>query len=249
MFKLKKVVKARKRIAVLTNLLFKLFQISLRYKENRKEYGIEIFEYFYLPWRTDEDFNDAYDQIKTFTLNPKSRLFTIYEMSKKYLKNDSVFLEVGSWKGGVCGLVSLTNENKDIEIFACDSFEGVKKASVDDTFFKNGEYDDATKLDIDQVNKFSPHKIEIVEGTFPDSFKNELINSISVAHIDVDTYLSAKESFEYISERLISGGVVILDDYGGWFTDGVTKFGNELKEDKNYFVIPNHLGQLIIFKI
>jgi len=78
---------------------------------------------------------------------------------------------------------------------------------------------------------------------------NELINSISVAHIDVDTYLSAKESFEYISERLISGGVVILDDYGGWFTDGVTKFGNELKEDKNYFVIPNHLGQLIIFKI
>ena len=120
---------------------------------------------------------------------------------------------------------------------------------MDDTFFKNGEYDDATKLDIDQVNKFSPHKIEIVEGTFPESFKNELINSISVAHIDVDTYLSAKESFEYISERLISGGVVILDDYGGWFTDGVTKFGNELKEDKIDFVIPNHFGQLIIFKI
>ena len=95
MFKLKKVVKARKRIAVLTNLLFKLFQISLRYKENRKEYGIEIFEYFYLPWRTDKDFNDAYDQIKTFTLNPKSRLFTIYEMSKKYLKNDSLFLKLG----------------------------------------------------------------------------------------------------------------------------------------------------------
>ena len=52
-----------------------------------------------------------------------------------------------------------------------------------------------------------------------------------------------------IFRKTNSGGVVILDDYGGWFTDGVTKFGNELKEDKNYFVIPNHLGQLIIFKI
>ena len=39
------------------------------------------------------------------------------------------------------------------------------------------------------------------------------------------------------------------NDYGGWFTDGVTKLGNELKNDKKYFVVPNHIGQLLIFKI
>ena len=69
-----------------------------------------------------------------------------------------------------------------------------------------------------------------------------------MAHIDVDTYLSAKESFEYISNRLLNGGVVVLDDYGGWFTDGVTQYGNELKNNTDYFVIPNHIGQLVIFK-
>ena len=69
-----------------------------------------------------------------------------------------------------------------------------------------------------------------------------------MAHIDVDTYISAKQSFEYISELLIPGGVIILDDYGGWFTDGVTKFGNELKNNTDYFSIPNHLGQMVIFK-
>ena len=52
MFNLNKVTKARKRLALITNLLFKLFQFNLRYKENRKDYGIEIFEYFYLPWKT-----------------------------------------------------------------------------------------------------------------------------------------------------------------------------------------------------
>jgi len=41
----------------------------------------------------------------------------------------------------------------------------------------------------------------------------------------------------------------VLDDYGGWFTDGVTKLGNELKLLNNLVVVPNHLGQLIIYKL
>ena len=72
---------------------------------------------------------------------------------------------------------------------------------------------------------------------------------ISFAHIDVDTYISAKESLEFISTNAIQGALIILDDFGGWFTDGVTQFGNELKSDKRYFVVPNHIGQLLIYKI
>ena len=98
------------------------------------------------------------------------------------------------------------------------------------------------------MEELAKHKINIVEGIFPESMTNEIQNPISFAHIDVDTYFSAKESFEYISKRLIKGGVVVLDDYGGWFTDGVTRYGNELKNNTNYFVVPNHIGQLIIFK-
>ena len=72
---------------------------------------------------------------------------------------------------------------------------------------------------------------------------------VSFAHVDVDTYISAKDSLKYLLANSIKGAVIVLDDYGGWFTDGVTKFGNELKLDKNLVVIPNHLGQLIIYKI
>jgi len=43
--------------------------------------------------------------------------------------------------------------------------------------------------------------------------------------------------------------MIVLDDYGGWFTDGVTKYGNELFTNKELIVIPNHLGQLIIYKL
>jgi O-methyltransferase len=250
MFNLKKVKKARKRLAYLTSFLFKLFQINLRYKENRKDYGIEIFEYFYLPWNTADEFNLNYDLISNHTLNPKSRLYTLYDMSKRYLKPDTSFIEVGCWKGGATGLVILSNKNKNIDYYACDTFTGVVNTSDKDSFFKGKEYDDTNINNINEIEDIVGEKIQTVEGIFPNSMKEvKLDKPISLAHIDVDTYISAKESLEFISANTIQGALVILDDFGGWFTDGVTKLGNELKSDKRYFVVPNHLGQLLIYKI
>tara|TARA_B100000676_G_C18088535_1_gene857292 strand:+ start:5282 stop:6034 length:753 start_codon:yes stop_codon:yes gene_type:complete len=250
MFNLKKVKKARKRLEYLSSLLFKLFQLSLRYKEKRKDYGIEIYEYFYLPWRTHKEFNKSYDLISNYTLNPKSRLFTIYDMSKRYLMEDTSFVEVGCWRGGVTGLVALSNKDKNIDYYACDTFSGVVNTSDKDSFFKGNEYNNTSINTINELKNIVDEEINTVKGNFPNSMeKINLVKPISFAHIDVDTYISAKESLEYLSAHAIKGALIILDDFGGWFTDGVTKFGNELKSDKQYFVVPNHLGQLLIYKI
>ena len=250
MFNLKKVIKARKKLDLITYFLFKLFQINLRYKEERKDYGIEIFEYFYLPWKADEKFIQNYQLIKNYTLNPKSRLFTIYEMSKRYLTENSSFVEVGCWKGGVSGLVALENKYKEVDYFVCDTFSGVVNSSEKDTFFKNAEYSNASIDDVQEVENITGQKFNIVKGIFPKSIeKIHISKPISFAHIDVDTYVSAKESLDFLLANSIKGAMIILDDYGGWFTDGVTKFGNELKSNKELVVVPNHLGQLIVYKL
>ena len=90
------------------------------------------------------EFNVNYEKIRNYTLNPKSRLFTIFEMSKRYLISDTAFIEVGSWKGGVSGIVALANKDKKIDFFVCDTFSGVVNSSQKDTFFKNSEYNNAT---------------------------------------------------------------------------------------------------------
>ena len=250
MFNLKKVKKARRNLEYLTSFLFKLFQINLKYKEKRKDYGIEIFEYFYLPWKAEEEFNAYYNLISNHTLNPKSRLYTLYDMSKRYLVPNTSFIEVGCWKGGATGLVALSNKNKNIDYYVCDTFSGVVNTSDKDSFFKGKEYDDTSTKNINVIEDIVVDNIHTIEGIFPNSMNEvKLEQPISFAHIDVDTYLSAKESLEFISINAIEGALIILDDFGGWFTDGVTKFGNELKFDKRYFVVPNHLGQLLIYKI
>ena len=59
---------------------------------------LNIFTY---PGKRIKEFINYYRQIENYTLNPKSRLFTIYDFSKKYLKHETTFIEVGCWKGGI----------------------------------------------------------------------------------------------------------------------------------------------------
>ena len=86
MFNLKKVIKARKKLDLITKFLFKLFQINLRYKEKRKDYGIEIFEYFYLPWKTDEQFTKNYEIIKNYMNFYEHTIIARQDLSQNDLK-------------------------------------------------------------------------------------------------------------------------------------------------------------------
>lgn len=250
MFELKKVQKGRKRLKLITSIIFKIMQLRFKYREKREDYGIEIFEYFYLPWRSDKEFNDLYQKFHEYTLNPESRVYNVYKLSQKYLKADTSFIEVGTWKGGVSAIVAHANSKKNVEYYLCDTFEGVVKSSKKDTFFKDKEYSDASIEDVKSATSLINSKVNLVSGTFPESFKNiNLKHPISFAHIDVDTYNSAKDSIDFILNNSVKGAVIVLDDYGGWFTDGVTKLGNELIENQQLFAVPNHIGQLILFKI
>ena len=123
------------------------------------------------------------------------------------------------------------DKKKNVEYYLCDTFEGVVNSSKKDTFFTDKEYSDASIEDVKSATSLiNNSKVNLVSGTFPESFKNiNLKHPISFAHIDVDTYNSAKDSIDFIFNNSVKGAVIVLDDYGGWFTDGVTKLGNELK--------------------
>ena len=102
-----------------------------------------MFEYFHKPWLSDELFLDSVKKIENYTLNPVSRLYQVWIHSKQFIREDTSFVEIGSWKGGVSALVSLnlTNSNiKNVDIYCFDTFDGVVMASDKDSFFSGSEY-------------------------------------------------------------------------------------------------------------
>lgn len=61
------------------------------------------------------------------------------------------------------------------------------------------------------------------QDTLPHQYKN--INKIAILRIDADWYASTKICLEYLFSKVVSGGFVIIDDYGAY--DGCRKAVDE----------------------
>ncbi len=76
--------------------------------------------------------------------------------------------------------------------------------------------------------------LELVEGdirkTVPAFCNNHTDLKISLLNIDVDLLEPTRTCLEYFYPRVVSGGIVILDDYGDF--PGATKAADEYFEDK-----------------
>ena len=71
---------------------------------------------------------------------------------------------------------------------------------------------------------------------------------LSMVHIDVDVYSSAKAVWDWVQPYLSIGSVVVFDDFGFISCSGVTKFVNEIRESPSYFYLHNLNGHAVFIK-
>lgn len=203
----------------------------------------------YSPWLDDKEFKSYYDRVSKHTLVDQYRCYELYSTIKQLVHVPGEVVEVGVWRGGTAALLALASEEKRIVVF--DTFSGVVKAdSTVDTIYRGGEHaDTAVQIVVDLFENLGV-VAKINQGVFPDETLGGLPAVIRFAHIDVDTYASAKESFLAIWPRVSVGGAVIFDDYGFFGCEGVVQAVNEIKEDfKNLFVLYNLNGHAVLLKV
>jgi len=151
---------------------------------------------------------------------------------EKCIKIDSVgdVIECGVYKGGSAFQIAkrLKQLNSNKKMYALDTFEG---HPYDD--YKNmssslrheayggkkprtytGKLDD---VDLDEIKKwFLKENLEntiFLKGLFEESFKSISDKKFCFAHVDADTYLSVRQCIEFLRNRMISGGIILFDDY------------------------------------
>jgi O-methyltransferase len=167
----------------------------------------------------------------------------------EHLKGDIV--EVGVWRGGTGALLAKAAESySNCKVYLADTFTGVVKASSQDTTYKGGEHADTS---IEMVEKLLAdlhvNNTVLLQGIFPNEVHlNNAQPAIRLCHIDVDTYASAKDIFDYIWPYIVPGGCVVFDDYGFWGCEGVTKLCNEISLSDATF-IHNINGHGIFIKV
>lgn len=143
------------------------------------------------------------------------------------IKLEGDYLEFGTWRGR-----SLTSayhfaqsyKKDDMKFYGFDSFQGLPEIETLDQYndeYHKGEY--ACSLSelkkILKKNEVDLSKCKFIEGYYEDSLtlktKKELkIKQAAVITIDCDLYESTKLALDFSTDYIVSGTVIIFDD---WF--------------------------------
>ncbi len=152
---------------------------------------------------------------------------------KKCVSKDvGVFAEVGVYKGYTARIMSV-NMIKGSELYLFDTFEGLPNKSDEDNFHQIGDFDDASYIDI--VKIFENNKeVFIHKGIFPEETSHEVRNKkFDFVHLDVDMYISYKESLDFFYDKMKIGGIILFDDYKYKSCEGATLAVDEFFSDKS----------------
>lgn len=220
-------------------------------------YGFSFPSANYTPWQSDSAFMNIYDQIKNNTLVDIYRCYELWQLVHKVSTLDphAAILEVGVWRGGTAAIMArqLACVKSKANLYLADTFSGVAKAGVNDSFYSGGEHSDTSQYVVEDLLKNKSHYpyYKILKGVFPEDTADKILISeqFGLCHIDVDVYDSAKDILEWVWNKLIPGAVVVFDDYGFHTCTGVTKLVEEYRHQPDRQIIHNLNGHALMIKL
>jgi O-methyltransferase len=220
---------------------------------DRKRHAIIIPETSFSPWRSDRAFRETYAKIDGFSLVDEMRLYELWQLAHQLASVPGEILEVGVWRGGSGCLIAAQSERSGSKarVYLCDTFSGVVRAGTEDPIYSGGEHADTSP---ELVRSLARHlgldNVEILVGEFPDASAAAIEDrQFKLCHLDVDVYGSTKASAEWIWPRLVEGGVIVVDDYGGDGMDGVQRAVDEVAAERSCRMVYNLNGHALLVKV
>lgn len=234
-----------------------------------KKYGYEIVKpdsrlvINGLPADFDAQTQQIIQQTKPYTLTTPERIASLVNAVNYVVDNniDGDIVECGVWKGGssMAAIAALKHKNDfSRAIYLYDTYEGMSAPTKEDKVFTgksaeemlgNSNIDDATsvwcyssitevKANVATLN-YPTQKLHFIKGKVEDTIPQNIPTKIAVLRLDTDWYQSTKHELEHLYPLLVSGGVLIIDDYGHW--EGARKAVDEYIETHNLQILLNRI--------
>lgn len=135
-------------------------------------------------------------------------------------------------------------EHPSRTLYGFDSFEGFPEPHPEDKSSRNpqkGEWKVLTPAQLHRIlvqlrlgEEFVDSRIRIVKGFFEDTLPKAKIENIALLHLDVDLYQSYKTCLEYLFPKVVSGGMVLFDEYDTPNWPGAKKAIDEYFKNTSY---------------
>jgi O-methyltransferase len=192
------------------------------------------------------DFFDVCKEIQGRTLVTPDRLWNLWSWVNDTVQSlPGEIAELGTYKGGSAKLLAKAiGHSRKVHVF--DTFEGVPTELTDPkldfvmedhphlNITWSGEYHGGEWVaSYQKVKKFLSDcpSVVIHPGLVPDTLKEVEEEVFCFIYLDMDIYQPTWDALQFFWPRLVSQGVIILDDYGHLqgVTDAITKFADEKK--------------------
>ena len=188
----------------------------------------------------DPRFHELYERCRAYTMTSIERLYALYK-SVEYIVSANIpgdFAEAGVWRGGSCMLIAetlLALGESSRRIFLFDTFAGHPRpdAEKDSDIWGNRAIDEWQRttgddnhgqwayVSLEEVQAnlaltgYPSDKLVFVKGLVEKTVQNvDAKGRLALLRLDTDWYGSTAAGLEHLYPRLISGGVLIIDDYG-----------------------------------
>jgi len=185
------------------------------------------------------------------------RLFSIYQIIEN-LKNSYYgeylqIAEVGVYKGGTSYFIASLADRLGLRYrHSCfDTFEGHAAKDINEDVevaHMAGAFSDTSFESVNgYLEKFK--NVDIYKGRFQDTAHYLKDAQIHFVHLDMDIYEPTIFALNFFDKKLVSGGVVLMDDYGFDTCPGIPKAVKEFAETHpGYFGMSLLTGQYLFVK-
>lgn len=187
--------------------------------------------------------------VKPYTMTSSERINCLFD-SLEHIRDNNIqgdYIECGVWKGGnILGIINYLEYHNilDPTIWLYDTFSGMTNPTLHDVdhvgVFASSVLDqvkcESPLQEVKSIlsnSRYPSEKIRFVIGDICQTLLDEtnVPEKISLLRLDTDWYESTKIELEVLWEKLVPGGILIIDDYGHW--QGCRKAVDKFFKDKN----------------
>jgi hypothetical protein len=177
--------------------------------------------------------------VRPYTMTGVDRIVALVH-AVRYLTHYRIpgaFVECGVWRGGsmmAAAAALLAAGDDERELYCYDTFEGMSPPTSVDVSYE-GEaatellardpkgtglwcYADEADVSANLARTgYPPHRIHLIAGRVEETIPSRMPpGPIALLRLDTDWYESTRHELDHLYPRLVSGGVLIADDYGHW---------------------------------
>ena len=216
------------------NSRLKIFFNNLRVHRRKQGVQKKISHY-------DEETQEIILKVHDHTMISFNKLFSFIE-AVRYVNRwriPGAIVECGVWRGGAMMAAALTLKQlgvTDRTFYLYDTFCGMPEPSEFDSglgrlanpqekfrLLQTGpDSSDWCRASLDEVRQnlvstqYDLNRFKFVEGKIEETIPGTLPDEIAILRLDTDWYESTKHEMFHLFPRLVSKGVLIVDDYYTW---------------------------------